>query len=200
MGTRDPRIDAYIAKSPDFAQPILTHLRDVVHGACPAIEETMKWSTPHFVYGGASLCHMAAFKQHAAFGFWKGSLVVDVAPDADKAAGQFGRLTAIADLPSKRALAGYVKKAMQLTDDGVKAPTRTAPKAKKPDAVVPAYLAAALRANAAAQARFDAFSPSHRREYIEWLADAKTDATRERRLAQAIEWIAEGKGRNWKYQ
>ena len=200
MGTRDPRIDAYIAKAPDFAQPILTHLRDVVHGACPDVAETMKWSTPHFVYGGAPLCHMAAFKQHAAFGFWKGALVVDVPPDADKAAGQFGRLTTVGDLPAKRALAGYVKKAMQLTDDGVKAPSGTASKPKKPDAVVPDDLLAALRKNEAAQARFEEFSPSHRREYIQWLTDAKTDATRERRLAQAIEWIAEGKGRNWKYQ
>jgi uncharacterized protein YdeI (YjbR/CyaY-like superfamily) len=200
MGTRDPRIDAYIAKAPDFARPILAHLRDVVHGACPDVEETLKWSTPHFVHGGASICYMAAFKQHAAFGFWKSSLVVDDAPDADKAAGQFGRLTKVGDLPSKRTLSGYVKKAMQLVDDGVRAPRRTAPKSKKPAAVAPDYLLAALRRNEAAQARFDAFSPSHRREYIEWLADAKTDATRERRLAQAIEWIAEGKGRNWRYQ
>jgi len=202
VGTRDPRIDAYIAKSADFAKPIFTHLREVIHDACPEVEETMKWSTPHFVYKGM-LAGMASFKAHCAFGFWKGSLILDQRGDpAEKSAGQFGRITKLSDLPSKRILAGYIKQAMKLNENGVKAPARMKTKASTTPrtTVVPADLSAALKRNAGAREAFERFSPSHRREYIEWITEAKTDATRQRRLAQAVEWMAEGKSRNWKYQ
>lgn len=195
MGTRDPRIDAYIAKSADFARPILTHLRAVVHGACPEVEETMKWSAPQFDYKGM-MCGMAAFKEHCAFGFWKGALVVDK-KDA-KSAGQLGRITGIGDLPSKKVLTVYIHKAMKLNDTGVKAERMKGP-AKKP-LPTPLDLARALKANKSAAAAFDGFSPSARREYVAWLLDAKTDETRARRLETATGWIAEGKTRNWKYQ
>jgi uncharacterized protein YdeI (YjbR/CyaY-like superfamily) len=198
MGTRDPRIDAYIARSADFAQPILTHLREVVHSACPDVEETMKWSTPHFTYKGM-MAGMAAFKEHCAFGFWKGALVVGQADGAASAAGQFGRITKVSDLPSKKVIAGYVMKAMQLNEDGVKSPTRAKPKTAKP-VVVPEALAAALKKNAKARKVFEGFSPSNQREYAEWIAEAKGEDTRQRRVATAIEWMAEGKSRNWKYQ
>jgi uncharacterized protein YdeI (YjbR/CyaY-like superfamily) len=198
MGTRDERVDAYIAKSAEFARPILTHLRDVIHQACPEVEETMKWSFPHFMYQGM-LCSMAAFKEHAAFGFWKGSLLHDKSGQpAEKAMGQFGRITQISDLPSKTVLAGYVKQAMKLNDEGVKSPARSKPKAPSKPLVVPEELATALQGNAAALAAFEKFPPSHKREYIEWITEAKTQATRDRRLATALEWIAEGKSRNWK--
>ena len=199
MGTRDPRIDAYIAKSADFAQPILEHIRDVVHAACPTVEETMKWSFPHFMYNGM-LCSMASFKQHCSFGFWKGALIFGSERDRE-AMGQFGRITKLSDLPSKKELMAYVKKAMALNDEGAKVP-----KVRKPDLprrVVPAEppsdLAAALKKNAKARATFEGFPPSHRREYIEWITEAKRDETRQKRLAQTIEWLAEGKQRNWKY-
>ena len=199
MATRDPRIDAYIAKSADFARPILEHLRAVVHAACPDVEETMKWSFPHFQYKGM-LCHMASFKEHCAFGFWKGSLIVGKGDgEAEKAMGQFGRITKLSDLPSKKVLTGYIKEAMKLNEAGVKSPSRSKPKAPKPAPVVPDDLAAALAKNPAAHATFETFSPSHRREYIEWITEAKTPATRSRRLETAIEWMAEGKPRNWKY-
>jgi len=198
MASRDPRVDAYIAKSADFARPILAHLREVVHAACPDAEETMKWSFPHFQYKGL-LCSMAAFKEHCAFGFWKSSLVMGEGTEAEKAMGQFGRITKLSDLPSKKVLTGYIKKAMELNEAGVKSPTRSKPKAPRPELAVPDDLAAALGANPAARAAFDKFSPSHRREYIEWITEAKTPATRNRRLETAIEWIAEGKPRNWKY-
>ena len=198
MATRDARIDAYIAKSADFARPILTYVREVVHAACPDVEETMKWSRPHFLYKGL-LCGMSAFKEHCAFGFWKSSLVMGEGAEAEKAMGQFGRITKLSDLPSKKVLTGYVKKAMELNEAGVKSPTRSKPKAPRPELAVPDDLAAALTANPAALAAFDKFSPSHRREYIEWITEAKTPATRSRRLEQAIEWMAEGKPRNWKY-
>jgi uncharacterized protein YdeI (YjbR/CyaY-like superfamily) len=197
MGTRDPRVDAYIARSADFAKPILSHIRDVVHAACPTVEETLKWSVPAFMYKG-NLCGMAAFKHHCMFGFWKGSLIVDKKTGRDAGVGM-GRLriTSLAELPSDRTLIDYVRQAMKLNDEGVKA-TRAAAKPKKPLSV-PASLKKALGSNEQAMKTFHDFSPSHQREYIEWITDAKTDATRERRLSKAIEMIAEGKPRNWKY-
>lgn len=195
MATLDPRVDAYIAASPAYAQPVLTHLRAVVHAACPEVEETMKWSTPHFLYQGM-LCHMAAFKAHCAFGFWQGGLLF---PDAAKTSmGHLGKITALKDLPSEKELAGYIRQAMKLNEDGVKA-DKPKPAPKK-ELVVPDYLAAALKANQAAHQVFEAGSPSFRREYVEWIADAKTEATRLRRMEQALAWLAEGKSRNWKYE
>ena len=199
MGKRDDRIDAYIARSAEFARPILTHLREVVHEACPDVEETMKWSFPHFLYKGM-MCSMASFKEHCAFGFWKSSLIVEKGGAVEKAMGQFGRISKLSDLPSKKVLSGYIKQAMKLNEDGVKSPTRMKPKEKTPrELVIPDDLANALRANRAASATFEKFSPSHRREYVEWITEAKTQATRTRRLEQAVQWIAEGKPRNWKY-
>ena len=194
MPTTDPRIDAYIANAADFAQPILRHIREVVHSTCPEVEETMKWRNPSFLYKGM-LCGMAAFKAHVGFGFWKGSLILEGNRDA---MGHFGRITSLSDLPSRKVLAGYVRRAMQLNEEGVTSPSRMR-RTPKPPARVPADLAAALRKNRKAAAAFEAMSPSHRREYIEWITEARTDATRQRRLATAIEWIAEGKSRNWKY-
>jgi uncharacterized protein YdeI (YjbR/CyaY-like superfamily) len=198
MGQRDPRVDAYIANAADFARPILTHLRAVVHETCPEVEETMKWSFPHFMYHGI-LCSMAAFKAHCAFGFWKGRLVLGEAVEED-AMGQFGRITSVRDLPAKRVLAGYVRTAMALNRDGVKAPRASAPATAARSTRLPADFAAALARNRAALDTFDAFSPSHRREYVEWITEAKRDATRERRIEEAIRMLSEGKTRNWKYQ
>jgi uncharacterized protein YdeI (YjbR/CyaY-like superfamily) len=197
MGKKDDRIDAYIAKSQDFAKPILRHIRELVHETCPDVEEAMKWSAPAFMYKGM-LCQMAAFKEHCAFGFWKGSLVVGKSDGkADDAAGQFGRITKVSDLPSKKALSGYIKEAVKLNENGVKPPPR--PKKAPTEIVVPDDLTAALRKNTTARATFEGFSPSNKREYIQWITEAKTEATRSRRLETAIEWMAEGKPRNWKY-
>jgi len=199
MAKKDPRVDAYIAKAAPFAQPILKHIRKVVHAACPQVEETMKWSVPHFDYRGEMMCAMAAFKAHCAVNFWKGALVVGKAAAAKESAGQFGRITSVKDLPNDATFKRYVKTAMKLNEQGVKAPARDRSKAPKP-VTVPAALAAALKKNKKAQAAFEALPPSHKREYCEWIADAKTDETRERRLATALDWIAQGKARNWKYQ
>jgi len=201
MAIRDPRIDAYISNAPEFARPILVHLREVVHAACPGVEETMKWSMPSFVYAGGILCGMAAFKQHATFGFWKGRLIVPGDGGSNESAmGQFGRITKVSELPSKKVLAGYVKQAMKLNEEGVKDPARTRPDKSKPAPATPNVLLAALKKNNQAKATFDAFSPSCKREYIDWINEAKREETRQRRVAQAVEWIAEGKQRNWKYQ
>jgi len=188
MPTLDPRIDAYIANSAEFTRPILEHLRAVVHAACPDVEETMKWSFPH------------SFKAHCTFGFWKGELLIEAA-DAKtrKAMGQFGRIASIRDLPPKKALDSYIKKAMKLNDEGVKAPARTKPAVPR-ELVVPAYLTEALALQPSALDHFNSFSTSKKRDYVEWMEEAKTEATRLRRLEQAVEWIAEGKSRNWKYE
>ena len=153
MGKRDPRVDAYIAKAGEFAKPILTTVREAVHASCPGVEEAMKWSFPHFLYKGM-LCSMASFTQHAAFGFWKGSLVLGGSAKGADAMGQFGRLTKVSDLPSKKVLAGYIRKAVALNDQGVKierAPKKPAPKT----VTVPASLAAALKKNKKAQTAFE---------------------------------------------
>jgi len=202
MGTYDPRVDRYIEKAAEFARPILRYLREVVHEGCPDVEEGLKWGTPHFSYKGM-MCGMAAFKSHCAFGFWKAALIEDkpgVPAKVDLGAmGQFGRLTSLKELPAKRTLLSYVKQAAALNEKGVKAPMRKKP---RPPAklVVPDDLKRALAKNKKAGATFDAFSPTNKREYIEWLEEAKTDATRLRRLDQAIEWMAQGKDRNWKYR
>jgi uncharacterized protein YdeI (YjbR/CyaY-like superfamily) len=199
MGKRDPRVDAYIEKSADFAKPILKQLRAMVHDTCPDCEETMKWSFPHFEYKGM-LCGMAAFKNHATFGFWKGSLVLptDGTAVAKDGMGHLGKLASVADLPPKRVLTGYIKKAMALNDEGVKVERK--PKAAPKPVRVPADLAAALEKRKNAKAAFSAFAPSHKREYVEWITEAKSAETRARRLTQAVEWIAQGKSRNWKYE
>lgn len=199
MPTLDPRIDDYIAKSAAFAQPILNHLRQVIHDTCPEVEETIKWGMPFFMYKGM-LCNMASFKAHCAFGFAKGELLVSQEDDKGREAmGQFGRIAALKDLPAKRTLAGYVRKAMALNDEGIKAPARA--RSTEPRALsVPDYFIAALEEKPEASEHFAAFPPSAQRDYVEWLMDAKSEATRLRRLEQAVEWIAEGKRRFWKYQ
>jgi uncharacterized protein YdeI (YjbR/CyaY-like superfamily) len=196
MGKKDPRVDAYIEKSAEFAKPILKHLRKVVHAACPEVEETMKWSFPHFDYRGEMMCSMASFKAHCAFSFWKGSLVLgDKVKDGSM--GQLGRITSIEDLPSERTLTSYVKKAAKLNDEGVKA--ERGPRRAQHQLEVPEDLTQALKKNKKALTTFEAFPPSHKREYVEWIVEAKREETRKRRLESAVEWIAEGKPRNWKY-
>lgn len=199
MGTRDPRVDAYVAKSADFARPILEHLRGAVHEGCPDVEEAMKWSFPHFVYRGM-LCSMASFKEHCAFGFWKGALVLEQDGRSAEAMGQFGRITKLADLPPRKVLVAYVKKAARLNDEGVKAPRPARPKRPASGIRVPADFAAALKKNKRAFSTFNAFSPSHKREYLTWVTEARGEDTRQRRLETAIAWMSEGKTRNWKYE
>jgi uncharacterized protein YdeI (YjbR/CyaY-like superfamily) len=199
MGTKDPRVDAYIEKAGDFAKPILKRLRKLVHDGCPRVEETIKWGVPHFMYKGM-LASMAAFKEHCAFGFWKGTLITSLSgAKSEDAAGQYGRLTSLADLPPEKAILKQVKEAARLSEEGVKAPAQRKAE-KKPPLRVPRDLKDALTEDAAARATFEGFSPSHKREYIEWITEAKTDATRQKRLATALQWLAEGKSRNWKYQ
>lgn len=203
MATTDPRIDAYIARSAPFARPLLEHLRELVHKACPQARETIKWGFPHFEFNGAILCSMAAFKQHSTFGFWKASLMKDpegILQVTDRhSMGHFDRITTLKDLPADKILIAYIKQAALLNEEGVKLPPRPA-KAPKKELPVPAELAAALKKNKAAQATFEAFPPSHRYEYIEWITEAKTDETKQKRVATTLEWLTEGKSRNWKYQ
>jgi uncharacterized protein YdeI (YjbR/CyaY-like superfamily) len=196
VGKKDARVDDYIAKAPAFAKPILTEIRERVHSACPDVEETIKWRQPSFEYKGL-MCGMAAFKEHCVFGYWKAPLVLGAAAEGANAMGYPAKITTVADLPSKTAFRAHVKKAMALNEAGIG--VERPKKARKPEAVVPDDLAAAVKKNKKAQAAFDEFSPSHRREYIEWITETKTDTTRAKRIQQAVEWVAEGKPRNWKY-
>jgi uncharacterized protein YdeI (YjbR/CyaY-like superfamily) len=204
MGKKDARIDAYIAKVADFAKPIMTHLRDVIHAACPDVEETWKWSFPHFMYKGAILCSMAAFKEHCAFGFWKASLMQDTDKVLEmkdrEAMGHLGRITSLKDLPKDAVLKKYIKAAMKLNEEGVKLPPKVkASEKEKKELKPPDYFIKALKKNKKAEKIFNDFSYTNKKEYIMWFEEAKTDATREKRVEQAVEWIAEGKVRNWKY-
>jgi uncharacterized protein YdeI (YjbR/CyaY-like superfamily) len=198
MGKRDSRVDEYIEASEEFARPILRHLRDVVHAASPAIEETMKWGFPHFMYQGM-LCSMASFKRHCAFGFWKERLVLAGETERKaEAMGQFGRITSLRDLPPDDVLRGYLERALELNEKGVKSPRREAG-VEMTEADLPDAFRAALEQHPGAAATFERFSPSARREYVEWIAEARREDTRARRIATAVEWLAEGKPRNWKY-
>lgn len=200
MPKTDPRIDAYIDKAQPFAQPILNHVRALVHNAVPDAEETIKWGMPHFVVNGKNLAGMAAFKAHASFGIWHGlQLAAPVQNEGQKkeGMGSFGKLTSVNDLPNEKELTRHLQKGAELIRSGVKA--KTPQKAPKPMPATPQYLQAALDQNAAAATVWVNFAPSHKREYIDWITEAKRDETRTKRLAQAIEWIAEGKQRNWKY-
>ena len=192
MGIRDPRVDAYIASRNEFAHPILRRLREWVHATCPDVVETIKWGAPAFEYKGP-LCGLAAFKRHAVFGFWKHGLVVGDDARSKQAMGSFGRLETIRDLPPKAAFVRWMKLAMRLNDEGVKVPRRKT-RPKRPVALHPEFRAALAR-NAQARATLEALAPSHRREYVEWIAEAKRDETRARRIAQAVGWLAAGKSR-----
>lgn len=197
----DPRIDAYIEKSEAFAKPILLHLRQLVHTACPEVKETIKWSFPHFEYKG-TICSMASFKQHCAFSFAKPSLMKDADKFLEKGEhtgmGHFQRITRISDLPSDRKMIAYIKEAVELNEKNIKVARKISK--VKTDLVIPALLQDALKRNKTAAEIFSSFSYSARKEYIEWINEAKTDATRDKRIQTAVEWISEGKGRNWKYE
>jgi uncharacterized protein YdeI (YjbR/CyaY-like superfamily) len=197
MARRDPRVDEQIRTAAPFARPILQRLRQAVHAGCPQVVETLKWSRPGFEHHGL-LCGMAAFKAHCAFGFWKHALLVE--RGGSKAGAELdalGRITDVAELPPKATLVRYVKLAARLNEHGV-AVTR-ARKKPKPPAPVPADLKRGLAGNARAKAYFETLSPSHKREYVEWITGARQDATRARRLKTTLEWLAQGKPRNWKY-
>lgn len=202
MSAYNKAVDNFISKAADFAKPILEHFRELVHDTCPDVEEKIKWGMPFFDYKDEMMCHMASFKNHAAIGFWKGSLMKDPAltenAKSESAMGHLGKLTSLKDLPSDKKLISYLKEAMKLNDDGIK--VIKAPKQEKQEVTVPDYFKKALAKNKKAKEVFDKFAYSHRKEYVNWITEAKTEATREKRMASAIEMIAEGKGRHWKYQ
>jgi len=203
MPTKDKAIDAYISKSADFAKPILNHIRELVHAACPGVEEKMKWSFPHFDYKGEMMCSMAAFKQHAVMGFWKAALMKDAAlletARSEVAMGHLGRITSLKDMPPDKKLTGYIKEAMKLNDEGKKLPSKAKPAGKK-ELDVPDYFMKAISRNKKALKNFEDFSYSNKKEYVEWIAGIKSEETRMKNLATAVEWISEGKIRHWKYQ
>lgn len=202
MPQTDKRVDAYIAKSADFAKPILMHIRELVHKAVPDIEETMKWSFPHFVYKGGTICSMASFKEHCAFGFWKASLMSD--PDGiletseKNSMGHLGKILSMEHLPKDRILLKYIKEAAELNAKGIKVPSKPKSTVKK-ELDIPDYFMKELKKNKKALKTFENFNYTNKKEYVEWVTGAKNEETRINRMATAIEWMAEGKIRHWKY-
>jgi uncharacterized protein YdeI (YjbR/CyaY-like superfamily) len=203
----NPKVDIYLAKTRPFALPIMTHLRELVHKGCPEVEETIKWSRPFFEYRGAILGNMSAFKEHCSFGFWGeeiGAVLREAKVLQADGMGSLGRITTVKDLPSDKQMLGLIRQAAGFIASG----NYTSPiaarnkvvKAPKPQVETPTEFTAALKKDKKAAAVFAAFSPSCKREYVEWIAEAKRAETREKRIATALEWIAEGKQRNWKYQ
>lgn len=199
MAKKDPRIDAYIAKAKPFARPILKHLRKLMHQGCPDVDETIKWGSPHFAYQGGPVAGMASFTEHAVFGFWKASLLSGAKTDKSaEAMGQFGRLKTLKDLPPDAKILKMVREAAKLNEQGI---TVKRPKpGSKPPLPVPADLAKALAKNMKAKAGFEGLTPSQRREYLEWLLEAKREETRATRFKSALALLAEGKSLHWKYQ
>ena len=201
MGKKDKRIDAFIAKAEPFARPILTHIRELFHEACPDLVETIKWGMPHFDYMGI-MAGMGSFKKHAVVGFWKGSLMKDKKlmenAAGETSMGHLGRLMSLSDLPSDKIMKAYIKEAMELNEMGAKVMKLKVGKAKR--LAVPAYFKKVIEKNKSASKSFEAMSPSKRNEYIEWITEAKSEATRDKRMKTAVEWIGEGKNLNWKYE
>ncbi|MBK8344061.1 MAG: YdeI/OmpD-associated family protein [Bacteroidetes bacterium] len=200
MSNRSPQVDQVILKAAAFAQPILTHFRDLVHAVCPEVEEKIKWGMPFFVYKDDNICHMAAFKQHCAIGFWKAKLIDEklvATAKTEEAMGHLGKVTSLKDLPSDKILTKWIKTAMQLNDAGIKL---SKPTAKKITTVtVPVDIQKEINKNAKAKKTWTAFSNSHRKEYIQWITEAKTPATKQKRLTAMLQLLEEGKSRNWKY-
>lgn len=196
MAHRDPRVAAYIADSKPFARPILEHIRAIVHEACPDVQETIKWKFPVFEYEGI-LANMASFKEHCAFGFWKPSLILEGDEEkSEEAMGQFGRITSIEQLPPRETLIGYIHRAMELNEKGIQPKKK---KRAKPVPEMPDDFQAELGKISGALQAFEEMSPGYRREYIEWITEAKRDSTRQRRIAKAVDQISDGKSLNWKY-
>lgn len=204
MPTKDKRIDAYIAKAQPFSQPIMVKLRAIVHKACPDVTETIKWGMPSFEYKGP-MFGFAAFKQHCVAGFWKHKLIKDPkgylgerSNQGGEAMGNLGRMTSTKDLPPDKVMIDFVKQAVKLNEEGIKVPKKKP--ATKKTLTIPAELKSALASNKKAQLTFENFSPSQKREYTEWISEAKTEDTKNKRLETAVDWMAEGKQRHWKYQ
>lgn len=203
MSKKDKRIDAYLAKSADFAKPVLTHLRKHIHKTCPEVEETIKWGMPAFEYKGPFM-GFAAFKKHCSVFFWKAALMKDsrilMGKETKSSMGNLGKISSIEDLPRDSILVRWIKEAMKLNDEGVKFNRADKPKHKRAEYKMPAEFQKELNKNKKAKSVFESFAPSHKREYLEWICEARTDVTRDKRIGTAIEWLSEGKSRNWKYQ
>lgn len=203
MGKKLKEVDAYIAKSADFAKPILKHLRELIHKACPDVEEKIKWGVPAFEYKGPMI-GFAAFKAHMSLGFWKAPIMKDknilLGREAQSSMGNVGRISSMSDLPKDVVLTRWIKEAAKLNEDDIKVPKGLNSKyGAKKELDPPPYMLKEINHDKKAKETWAKFAPSHKREYVEWITDAKTEATREKRMATMMEWLGEGKPRNWKY-
>ena len=194
--------DDYISKMAPFAQDILTELRTIVHEFCPETIEAIKWGMPCYMYKGAILCNSAGFKEHCAFGFWLEKEMDDkhkLFSKENDGMGSLGKLRSVDDIPSRDILGQYILQAMALVDAGVK--LKKAPTAEqKKNLEIPKVLVDALKKDALANKTFEGFSYSHKKEYVEWISGAKTEATVMKRLETTLSNLREGKSKEWKYQ
>lgn len=203
MMKKSKEVDVYISKSERFAKPILKHLRVLVHFACPEIEETIKWGFPHFMYNGI-LCSMASFNNHCAFGFWKGKFIpqleIIINENGESAMGNFGRITSLAELPNDKIILNIIEQAVVLNNSNIKLPPRTKINSSALRVNIPDFILNEINKNKLAKFNFEKFTVSKRKEYVEWILEAKTVTTKKKRLQKTVEWLAEGKSRNWKYE
>jgi len=202
MPKRLKEVDQYIADSPEFARPILKTIRRLIHKACPQIQESIKWSSPCFEYHGI-VASMAAFKKHVRLAFWKGQHVKgseELCEEMTRTGMSAMKLHSMEDLPDHDALSAFMTSAAALNEPGDKPVTARKQAARRSKPKLPDDLLARLKKHKKARATFDGFSPSHQREYVEWITEAKRAATRQRRIDTTIEWLTEGKTRNWKYR
>lgn len=204
MAKKEKRIDAYIAKSADFAKPILKHFRTLVHKNCPEVEEKIKWGFPHFDYMGGPMCSMAAFKLHCAITFWKAALMKNgeelvKSAKSEVAMGHLGKITSLKDLPPDKKIISYLKEAMRLNEEGIKLSPKKTSAIDKQEHKVPEDFFQLLAKTKGALRHFDAFTPGRKKEYLNWMAGAKTESTRNKRINTAVEWISEGKELHWRY-
>jgi uncharacterized protein YdeI (YjbR/CyaY-like superfamily) len=195
--SRDARIDAYMEKAQPFARPILAKVRERAHAAVPGIEESIKWGMPAYLTGGKLVLITAAFKVHAALNFWRGQ-ELESTHGAVGAMGQFGRIRSLEELPDDAELDRLIREAAELAATAP-APRKTKHEPKPAPELHPEF-AAALARVPKAKAALDGFPPSARRDYLEWIGEAKQESTRAKRIASAVEWLNEGKKRNWKYE
>ena len=202
MSKFNPQFDEYIEKSADFAKPIMEYLRQIIHETCPEVEEIIKWGNPHFDYKGDMMCILAGYKNHCSFSLYKAELMSDTkiieSVKAGQKMGYMDKLKSLSDLPARETLVAYIKEAMVLNENGVK---KVKPVSEKPKVIeVPDYFSEKLATNPLAKEIFESKSSSFRKDYLVWITDAKTEATRQKRIEQSMEWIAEGKGRFWQYE
>lgn len=192
-------VNKYISNAPISQQKILSKLREIIHKASLDIEEKIRWSHPHFDYMGKGMCFIQALKERVTFGFWFGDKIYNspkLSKEAKAIYETMGNLTDVSQIPSTKLIIEEIHLAMKLIESGNR---DVKEKKVKPQLVIPDYLSLRFKKDKTANSSFSKMSPSHQREYVDWIIDAKTDETRENRISTMMSQVKEGKSKNWKY-